>query len=67
MNTAQMGTREQEEAGHVEARRPARIKRREVEDKLGKRPEGLRLQDLEIMADFIFLGSKISADGDCNH
>ena len=55
---------EQEEAGHVEAGRPARIKQREVEDKLGKRPEGPRLQDLEIMADF---GSKISADGGCNN
>ena len=38
---------EREGASSVEAGRPARIKSREVEDKLGERPEVLRLQDLE--------------------
>ena len=30
-------------------------------------PITLRQIDVETVADFIFLGSKITADGDCNH
>ena len=30
-------------------------------------PDGERVETVEIVSDFIFLGSKITADGDCRH